>query len=229
MKCAPLWGCIANLVFFLSAVTQNKRPLSQHTTLICWCVLVMLSDFFLLSTHVGRFFGAIRPICCTGSSPSLERRGEELEATYPPPPLHPPLHGPTYVQEGEVNAEVERVCVCVSLNLRVNACKEGSANQSSTRYLFPLQPLFGLLHLPPQWFLLQYKSQPALLALTYTRAHTHQPGRQTSTHTHTSANPLTTRQCPEQIKRLHISNCIPNVPPLHGSSSSSSCTFSSSS
>lgn len=43
---------------------------------------------------------------------------------------------------------------------------------------------------------------------------------------HTIANPLTTHQCPEQIKGLHISNCIPNVPPLHGSPSSSSCTFS---
>lgn len=45
---------------------------------------------------------------------------------------------------------------------------------------------------------------------------------------HTIANPLTTHQCPEQIKGLHISNCIPNVPPLHGSPSSSPCTFSSS-
>lgn len=54
------------------------------------------------------------------------------------------------------------------------ACEEGTANQSSTRYPPPpLVSLFGLLHLPPQWFLLQYKSQPALFSLTYTRAHTH--------------------------------------------------------
>lgn len=108
----------------------------------------------------------------------------------------------------------------------VHACGKGRANQSSSRYSYPRLFYFGLLHPPIQWFLLQYKSQPALFSLTYTHAHTHR-GRPTCTHTHTSINPLTTRQCPEQIKGLHISNGIPNVPPLHGSASSSSCTFSS--
>lgn len=64
---------------------------------------------------------------------------------------------------------------------------------------------------------------------THSRAHTpRRTGRQTCTHA--SANPLTTRQCPEQIKGLHISKCIPNVPPLHGSHPSviPSCTFASS-
>ena len=115
------------------------------------------------------------------------------------------------------------VCVCTYVKeAKPIRAAPGTFHPSCRHLVCPISPL--------QWFLLQYKSQPALFALIHTRAHTHiHRERQTCTHTHTSANPLTTHQCPEQIKGLHISDCIPNVPPLHGSPSSSSCTFSSSS
>ena len=49
------------------------------------------NSFPPLSTHVGRFFWAIRPICCAGSGPSLERRGEGFGGNTIPSSFSSPL------------------------------------------------------------------------------------------------------------------------------------------
>lgn len=124
------------------------------------------------------------------------------------------------------------MCVYVWVCACVYACEEDRANQSSSRYLPPYPVFVWSAPSPPLSGFCCSISHSLRCSLwhTHARTHTHShQGRRTRTHMHTSANPLTTHQCPEQIKGLHISNCIPNVPPLHGSPSSSSCTFYSSS
>lgn len=67
------------------------------------------------------------------------------------------------------------MCICLSVYVCARVWDGGKAEpiRAAAGTSPPLLFQFGLLHLPPQWFLLQYKSQPALFSLTYTRAHTH--------------------------------------------------------
>lgn len=129
---------------------------------------------FFVSTHVGRFFWAIRPICCTGISPSLERRGEGFGRQHT---LYPPLHGWMYVQAG--GRWMQRLYLCVCMYGSVRESTHVKRVEPITAHLVPLPPLLSLFWSapspppPPQWFLLQYKSQPALFSLTYTHAHTY--------------------------------------------------------
>lgn len=126
---------------------------------------------FFVSTHVGRFFWAIRPICCTGISPSLEEGRGFWKATYS---LSSPSRVNVCAGRGEVNAEIVLVGMYVWECTWEYACEEGRANHSAPGTSPPLLSLFwSAPSPPPQWFLLQYKSQPALFSLTYTHAHTY--------------------------------------------------------
>lgn len=91
---------------------NHKRSSWPAARLTCPCVLVMCCClcfvFFQQHTHVGRFFGAIRPICCPGMSPLPERRGGRLETTWPLPLFRP-------------SAEVRTQCVEVAQGRGANA------------------------------------------------------------------------------------------------------------
>lgn len=72
-----------------------------------------------------------------------------------------------------------------------------------------LSPLFGLLHPSPPLLrsVLQYKSQAALFFPDTHSGRAHTPTAR-RTCPHTGANPLTTPQCPEQIKRAATSQTV---------------------
>lgn len=167
--------CFFFLHLSISFMSLQTAPITAEIIDLPVCFGNVLFFF----KHGGRFCLAIRPICCTGSSPSLERRGEGLEATYSPPSsLSSPFINQHMCRQGEVNAEVVRMCM--SEIVCENTRKEGTANQSITRYLPPRVFVWSAPS-PPQWFLLQYKSQPAPFSLTYTHTCT-------LTHTHTDGD-----------------------------------------
>lgn len=107
--------------FLLSFCLMSLRLPGFHPcrVLICQCVLVMLIFFIFFYTHVASFFWAIRPICCTGSNPSLQRRGERLEETYPLHSPYTPLVRPMNAQPGGGEC---RGCLRVYMSESVHVC-----------------------------------------------------------------------------------------------------------
>lgn len=99
---------------YISSATQSSQPLSPFfnlkqsswptARLTCPCVLVMCCclcfDFFQQHTHVGRFFRAIRPICCPRMSPLPEEEGWTSGDDLAPPPSPSLSRGPHTEWEG---------------------------------------------------------------------------------------------------------------------------------
>lgn len=91
-----------------------------------------------------------------------------------------PFHGPTYAQAGGwgVGVGVESrgcTCVCMSECVRACTCVRRAEPIRAAPGTSPPPPSCLCLVCsisPPQWFLLQYKSQPALFSLTNTHART---------------------------------------------------------
>lgn len=138
---------------------------------------------FFVSTHVGRFFWAIRPICCTGISPSLERRGEGFGRQHT---LYPTLHGWMYVQAG--GRWMQRLYLWVCMYGSVRESTHVKRVEPITAHLVPLPPcclFFGLLHPPHLSGFCCSISHSLRCSLwhTHTRTHTHTQ-RETDMHTH---------------------------------------------
>ena len=65
------------------------------------------------------------------------------------------------------------MCLCMSECVRVRKhAKKAEPIRAAPGTSHPVD-FFGMLHPPLQWFLLQYKSQPALFSLAYTHTHAH--------------------------------------------------------
>lgn len=187
----------------------------------CRWVLVMLCLFFFL------FFPACRQILLSNQTNLLHREQPiAVNQGWANGKQHilSPLQKWYIHRQGEVNAELAPVCEYESEGVCVDrsACGQARANQSCTKYPAP-RLCFGLLHPPPSHF--SGFCCSISHSLHWSLWHTH-------TRAHTRSQCIRAQillqldQFPEQIKGLHISNCIPNVPPLYGSPSSFSCTFS---
>lgn len=154
------WMCIWRLTsttfvsfLLLSFWLMSLRLTGFHPCREYWFANVFwsCSVFFLFFfyTLVVNFFWAIRPICCTGSNPWLQRRGECLEGTHP---LHSPLYSPAQANECAAWGRwMQRLftCVYVWVCACVYACEEDGANQSSSRYLPPPSCLVWYAPSPP--------------------------------------------------------------------------------
>lgn len=179
---------ILNLLFFgrLLHVTQNNKHLWLSRILICRCVLVMLVFFFFfLHILAGSLEHQTNLLHREQSIVGEEGWGFEGNIFFSSSLSSPFMDQLMWTQRGRwMQRLYVRVCVSECVRLRTHV-ERAQPIRTAPGTSPPSCPLHGLLHLPPQWFLLQYKSQPALFSLThtFTRVHTHTT-RETDMHTH---------------------------------------------